>query len=100
MNATTASIASSGMQAAQVRLRASAHNVANQATDGFRRQEVVQTAQPQGGVSAEVVRAPVQGPDPVRDVVEQLQAKNAFLANLAVFRTGQALAGTLLDTRA
>lgn len=99
MNATS-SIALSGMQAAQTQLRASAHNVANLQTDNFRRQEVQQTARSQGGVDTEVVRAAGLGPDLVRDVVDQLQAKNAFLANLAVFKASDKLAGALLDTRA
>ena len=97
---TTASIALSGMQAAQTRLRASAYNVANLSTEGFRRQEVQQTAQSQGGVRSEVVRSALEGPDLVRDVVEQLQARNAFLANLSVFKASDRLAGALLDTRA
>ncbi|MCZ4315472.1 flagellar basal body protein [Comamonadaceae bacterium G21597-S1] len=97
---TTPSIALSGMQAAQTRLRAAAHNVANLSTDGFRRQEVQQSARSQGGVRADVVRSSVPGPDLVRDTVERLQAKNAFMANLAVFKTSDTLAGALLDTRA
>ena len=97
---TTSSIALSGMQAAQTRLRASAHNVANLATEDFRRQEVQQTARPQGGVDADMVRAPVAGPALVRDLVEQLEARNAFLANLAVFKSHDKLAGALLDLKA
>jgi len=96
----TASIALSGMNAAQTQLRASAHNVANLATDGFRRQQVQQTPQPGGGVEAAVTRADRPGPDLVQDVVTQLQAKNAFLANLAVFKTSDKMAGALLDTQA
>ena len=34
------------------------------------------------------------------DVVGLLQAKNAFLANLAVFRAGDRMMGALLDIRA
>lgn len=99
MNATS-SIALSGMQAAQTRLRAAAHNVANLATEGFRRQEIQQMPQTRGGVRTEVVRATAQGPDSVRDMVEQLQATHAFVANLAVFKTNDKLAGALLDTMA
>ena len=33
------------------------------------------------------------------DIVAQLQAKNAFLANLAVFKTSNQLAGALLDKK-
>ena len=95
-----ASIALSGIQAAQTQLRASAHNVANLATDGFRRQEVRQAPQPGGGVSAEIRRADTPGADMARDMVSQLAAKNAFLANLAVFKASSKLAGVLLDERA
>jgi len=34
-----------------------------------------------------------------QDVVTQLQAKNSFIANLAVFKTQDKMAGALLDTR-
>lgn len=88
------------MNAAQTQLRASAHNVANLGTDGFRRQQVQQTPQPGGGVEAAVTRADRPGPDLVQDVVTRLQAKNAFLANLAVFKTSDKMAGALLDTQA
>lgn len=88
------------MQAAQTRMRSSAHNVANLATDGFRRQEVRQSPQAGGGVQARVERAATSGPDPVKDVVDQLQAKNAFLANLAVFKANDKIAGALLDETA
>jgi len=97
---TTSSIALSGMQAAQTRLQASAHNVANLSTEDFRRQEVRQTPRSDGGVNAEVERATKTGPALLRDVVEQLEAKNAFLANLAVFKTNDRLAGALLDEKA
>ena len=93
----TASIALSGMNAAQTQLRASAHNVANLGTDGFRRRQVQQTPQAGGGVETSITRA---GSDLVRDVVTQLAAKNAFLANLAVFKTSNRMAGALLDARA
>lgn len=96
----TASIALSGMQAAQTQLRASAHNMANLATDGFRRQEVLQTPRSEGGVSAQIGRAEAQGENLVQDVVTQLAAKNAFLANLAMFKTSDKMAGVLLDERA
>jgi flagellar hook protein FlgE len=68
-------LALSGLSAAQATLRVSAHNVANLATD-----------------------APCDALE--TDVVAQLQAKNAFLANLAVFRTHDRMMGELLDARA
>lgn len=98
--ASISSIALSGMNAAQTQLQASAHNVANLATEGFKRQEVVQTAQAGGGVKAAVTTSALQGNSLETDVVAQLQAKNSFLANLAVFKTSNAMAGALLDKTA
>lgn len=94
------SIALSGMNAAQTSLNASAHNVANLATEGFKRQEAVQTEQPGGGVTTEVRQAEVVGNALETDVVTQLQAKHSFIANLAVFKTSNQMAGALLDTKA
>ncbi|RFO98453.1 flagellar basal body rod protein [Rhodoferax lacus] len=98
--ASIGSIALSGMNAAQTQLNASANNVANAQTEGYKRQEVLQTPQGEGGVSASVVASKQSGPALETDLVNQLQAKNAFLANLAVFKTGNAMAGALLDTKA
>lgn len=96
---TLSSIALSGMNAAQTRLDTTAHNVANLATEGFKRQETVQTEQTGGGVTASVRRADSAGNALEADVVNQLQAKNSFLANLAVFKTSDKMAGALLDVR-
>ena len=98
--ASLSSIALSGMNAAQTQLQASANNVANLATPGYRRQEVLQTPRAGGGVQTRVARAQAVGPSLEADVVAQLQAKNSFLANLAVFKTGSQLTGTLLDEKA
>lgn len=94
------SIALSGMQAAQSQLQASASNVANLATPHYRRQEVQQTPQTGGGVQTQTVRAERAGSSLETDVVAQLQAKNSFLANLAVFKTSNTLVGALLDQKA
>ncbi len=91
------SIALSGMNAAQTQLQASAHNVANLNTEGFSRQEVKLTQQAEGGVSASLSTATRPGPALETDVVAQLQAKNAYLANLAVFKTQDKMAGALLN---
>lgn len=96
----TASIALSGMQTAFTRLNSTAHNIANVSTDGFRRHEVVSTEQPGGGVAPSLTRSSVAGAALETDVVAQLQAKNAFLANLAVFKTSNQMAGALLDKTA
>lgn len=93
-------IALSGMNAAQTTLNSSAHNVANMNTSGFRRQEVVQSAQAGGGVSTTLTTASAVGSSLETDVVTQLQAKNSFLASLAVFKTSDKMAGALLDMTA
>jgi flagellar hook protein FlgE len=98
--ASLSSIALSGMHAAQAALDASAHNVANVSTPAFRRQEVIQTEQKQGGVATSIGHSANEGPALETDLVAQLQAKNAFLANLAVFKTGNQMAGALLDKKA
>jgi flagellar hook protein FlgE len=94
------SIALSGMNAAQVQMDTSAGNVANVQTEGYRRRQVQQTPQAGGGVTTQVVASTQQGPSLETDLVNQLQAKNAFLANLAVFKTSDAMAGALLDKKA
>jgi flagellar hook protein FlgE len=99
MNALT-SIAQSGLQAAQTRLGASANNVANGQTEGFKRQTVQATAQSQGGVVVTLSRAATEGGDLTQDVVDQLSAKQSFAANLAVLKTADQMIGSLLDTRA
>jgi len=93
-------IATAGLRAADVALRASAHNLANLQTEGFRRERVVQAAQADGGVVASTVRSPIEGPSIHDDLVAQLQARNAFLANLTVFRAGVGATGSLLDVYA
>ena len=98
-----ATTASSGLQAAQLRLHASAHNIANMQTPAFRRQQVeLQAAPEQGGVLAHSTQAP-QPADGVAlegEVVEQIAASYAFKANVLVLRTAQDMAGALLDVRA
>lgn len=98
--ASISSIALSGMNAAQTTLNSSAHNIANMNTSGFRRQEVVQSAQAGGGVGTNLTTASGAGASLETDVVAQLQAKNSFLASLAVFKTSDQMAGALLDLKA
>lgn len=89
-------IALSGLSAAQRSLQAAAHNVANLGTANFRRQALVQATEVTGGVTTSVKQAPLPGHSLEADFVSQLQAKNAFLANLAVFRADEAMTGSLL----
>lgn len=99
MNA-LASIALSGMNAAQLRLGGSAHNIANALTPGFRRQVVVQQSVAEGGVSANVTRSPSAGAALAEDLVGQMSAGYQFVANLRVIQTQDRLLGALLDEEA
>lgn len=95
------SIGNSGLQAAQLGLDASAHNVANMGTPGFRRQVVEQAESPGGaGVQASVQRAGQEGASLEKDVVEQLSATYAFKASLQVIKTNDKMMGALLNTQA
>lgn len=96
MNATSA-IALSGMNAAQAGLQVAAHNIANLSTVGFRRGQVVQSASDPGGVTTSVSQARQPGASLPEDMVGLLQSRNSFLANLAVFRSGERMLGSLLD---
>ena len=94
----------SGMRAAQLKLDAHAHNVANVQTPEFRRQVTTQTAQPgSGGVDTQMAREPgVSAPfDRLADnLVGQRMGLYSFAANLRTVQTEDRMLGTLLDTRA
>ncbi len=90
-------ISFSGMTAAQSTLSASAFNIANFGGDGFRRQQVEQTSVAPVGVSTTLHTTTASGEDLATDVISQLQAKNSFLANLAVFKTNSQMDGALLN---
>lgn len=95
-----ASIAQSGLSAAQLRLDASAGNIANMNTPGYRAQRLEQQASSAGGVDARVDRVPQPGVSLEQEIVDQLAASHAFKANLHVLRTEGDMMGSLLDTRA
>lgn len=94
------SIALSGMNAAQTRLQTTAHNIANLETPGFKRQEVSQSTVTEGGTLAQVSESAGSSVELETDMVQQLQAKNSYLANLSVFKANNAMLGTLLDIKA
>jgi flagellar hook protein FlgE len=98
MNSTT-SIALSGMNAAQTQLGASANNIANLPTQGFKRQTVLVATQVDGGVKATVAPAPKPGPALETDLVDQMQAQSQFATNLTVFKARDRMIGALLDAR-
>ncbi|MDP6980779.1 MAG: flagellar basal body rod protein [Myxococcota bacterium] len=94
-------IARSGLHIAQVRMRNSAHNVANLVTDDFHNHRTVQTSRAGGGSSA-TTRIDTS-PRPVslaHEVVEQIRAKTQFKASARVIATNLDMKGTLLDTLA
>ena len=95
-----ASIALSGMNAAQWSLNSAAHNIANLQTPGFRRQLTVQAAQPEGGVTVSIGRATESGDALATDIVGQKIAGYSFQANLLTLKTQDRMLGTLLDTKA
>lgn len=94
------SIALSGMQAAQAGLDSASHNIANNSTPRFQRQQVVQTEDAQGGVSTSLTKAATEGSALETDLVNQKQALYSFLANASVIKTSHAMAGTLLNEKA
>ena len=100
--ASISSIGSSGLQAAQLRLDASANNVANMNTPGYRREVVAQEeAAESAGVRATVQREQdAKGVALEQEAVEQIAATYAFKASLLVLRTADEMAGALLDVRA
>lgn len=104
----------SGINAAQTALDVSAHNVANQATPGFKRQDVVRTEAEGGGVQVTVTQTTPELPvarqqnaaqttPPAEistaDLAEMLKSKNALLANLSVFRADNVMGGKLLNVK-
>ncbi|GAB3365198.1 MULTISPECIES: flagellar basal body protein [Giesbergeria] len=96
-----ASIGSSGMRAAQMRLDASAHNVANANTPHYRRTAVEQEAAPDNaGVRARMERESNEKVALEKEAVEQISATYSFAANLLSVKTESRLMGSLLDERA
>ena len=94
------SIAQSGLQAAQARLNASASNVANLQTPGYKPVTVQAQPQPQGGVVVNFSRAATDGVALEEEAVAQIQAKTDFMANIQVLKTADQVMGSLLDTKA
>jgi flagellar hook-associated protein FlgK len=96
MNSITA-IASSGLGAAWLGVDVAANNIANAMTPGYRREQLLQQADPAGGVSASVTRLPQPGDDLAADLVGQQMAAYSFKANVRVLQTADSMMGSLLD---
>lgn len=93
----TVSTALSGLSAANERLRASANNVANLSTEGYRRERVEASTTEDGGVATTVTKLPQPGADLEADVVQRQSATYEFIANLRVLQTQMRAEGALLD---
>ncbi|SHM64426.1 flagellar basal body protein [Rhizobacter sp. OV335] len=96
----TFSIGLSGLNAAQLRLDSAAHNIANTQTPGFRRQQVVLQAQPEGGVQADIAAPAQAGGSLEADVVDQMSAAYSYKANLRTLQVQDEVLGSLLDATA
>ena len=104
--ASLSSIAQSGMQAAQARLTASASNVANQSTPGYKpveaqsQSQIDQSGSQTGGVVVSFSRAATEGVSLEKEVVGQMEAKSTYTANLQVLKTADQMMGSLLNAKA
>lgn len=96
----------SGMQTAQARLDAAAHQIAqsNTRTSGVGPAVAAATGPNQTAAAARPERLPAAGaainPDVARAMVEQRSATYDFASNLHTVRTSERMMGALLNTRA
>lgn len=94
------STALSGLNAASLHLKSAAHNIANAQTPGFRRQQVLQSAEPAGGVRTSLTQAASPGDALAEDIVAQMASSVVYRANLQTLRVERDLTGSLLDVLA
>lgn len=105
------SVSSSGLDVQARRIEASANNLANASTEGFRTTEIRSTEVKVGGARAEVLpgragTAPIDGgpapsgTDLVEEIVNQSSAVAAYRANAAVVRTADEAEKDLIKTLA
>lgn len=90
-------IASSGLNAALQRENVAANNIANAMTPGYRREQLLQRTDPDGGVSTSVTPSPQEGDDLAADLVDQQVALYSFKANARVVQVADRMMGSLLD---
>ncbi len=94
----TLGIALSGMHTAEVRLAASAHNVANLTNERFRTVRTVQTDLAGGGSTASLKQAKSPAPvDLVHETVELSRASLQYTASLRLIAVETDLRGQLAD---
>ena len=94
----TLAIGVSGLHSAEVRLAASAHNVANLTTEGFRQVRTIQEEVVTGGSTARIdrVRSPAEV-DLVHETVERSRASLQYTASLRLIAVEADLRGQLAD---
>ena len=107
----------SGLQAASLKLRVSANNVANANTDGYQRQQVttqagtygvevkvekVSTVEPTNSVQAsgDLRSDTPSNVDVAEELLEMKAAENLFEANLKTLNTNDNMLGRILDIEA
>ena len=91
-------IAASGMRSAELRLAASAHNVANLGTPSFRPLRVTQTSIHEGGSVAHQRQEPhAREVDLAHEILEQIRASSQFEASLRVYAVASGTQGYLID---
>ncbi len=101
MSSISMSTALSGISAAQERLRASANNVANLSTPGYRREQVSLSSLPEeSGVQVSRSTASQPGVSVEGEMVEQRATYYSYVANLRVLETQIKTTGALLDIQA
>lgn len=92
------SVAASGMRSAEVRLGASAHNVANLTNESFRPLRVEQSSLKGGGsVACARQESHPREVDLARELVEQSRASLQFDASLRAFSAASETRGRLVD---
>ncbi len=103
---------SSGLSASLEKTNASANNIANLSTNGFKKDVVLTSEGVSGGVVVEVEKSTETGPfyqstsgqwveasnvDLAQETADQLLAKYAFSANLAAIKTTDEMQKSVID---
>ena len=108
--------AASALQAYGMKINANANNIANSQTDGYKKTNVILSAQPQGGVSATVTKLSTQGPmaggtnsgtgsieqsdvDLAGELTDMRMNADYYKANLKTIQTSDQMSKSLLDIK-
>ncbi len=102
-----------GLKAMETRMAASANNLANVNTDGFKKDRVTLSETVHGGIRAEVAKVETPGAmvedldttrelsnvDLAEEIAGTIPTKAAYSANLKMIQTQDELTGTLLSIK-